>query len=280
MTSNLEHYIRLAKNGDQEALSLVVSRIKDNIYGLALRMLNHTEDAEDQTHEILIKVITHLSDYREESAFTTWVYQIACNHLLTKLKQKAARPELTFNTFGEIISTVTIDAPPLECSSPERGIMLEEVRLSCMQAALTCLEKDIRVAVILGETYGVTSKEGAVILGITPEAFRARLSRGRKSLQKFMGGHCGLVNKNNTCKCHQHAAVAISRGESCPKKDTILLKDVAGEGREKLLAHLDELTEIERTIAMLRQYPEYKSPESFSNIISDLIHSGKYNIFN
>ncbi|MDB1122946.1 RNA polymerase sigma factor [Vibrio algarum] len=280
MNSNLEQYVRNAKSGDQEALDVVVRSIKDNIYGLALRMLGHPEDAEDQTHEILIKVITHLSDFREESAFNTWVYKIACNHLLTKRKQKSSHPELTFDSFGKVITTVTIDAPPLEASDPERGVLLEEVRLNCMQGSLTCLERDVRIAVILGEFAGVTSKEGAVILGTTPEAFRARLSRGRKALQKFMGSHCGLVNKKNACKCHQHAAMALTKGKNFSKQDTILKTEVAGKGRKELLAHLEECSEIERTIEMLRQYPEYQSPDSFSHIVSGLIGSGKYKIFN
>ncbi|WP_419535052.1 RNA polymerase sigma factor [Endozoicomonas sp.] len=280
MSLNLEQYVKLAKNGDQEALDAIICSIKENIYGLALRMLNHPEDAEDQTHEILIKVITHLSDFREESRFNTWVYQIACNHLLTKRKYQSTHPELTFDSLGEIISTVTIDAPPLEVSDPERGLLLEEVRLKCMQGALTCLEKDVRVAFILGETYGVTSKEGAFILGITPEAFRTRLSRGRKSLQKFMTNNCGLVNKKNTCQCHQHAARAIKQGKTVSEKDTILIKEVADTGRSALLAHLDEFSEIDRAIEMFRQYPEYQSPDSFSHIISGLIGSGRYNVFN
>ena len=85
MSSILEQDVRLAKNGDKEALDAIICGIKDNIYGLAMRMLRHPEDAEDQTQEILIKVITHLSDFREESAFSTWVYQIACNHLLRSI---------------------------------------------------------------------------------------------------------------------------------------------------------------------------------------------------
>jgi DNA-directed RNA polymerase specialized sigma24 family protein len=92
-------------------------------------------------------------------------YKVACNHLLTKRKQKSSHPELTFDSFGEIITAVTIAAPPLEASDPERSVLLEEVRLNCMQGSLTCLEIDVRIAVILVEFAGVTSKEGAVILG-------------------------------------------------------------------------------------------------------------------
>lgn len=76
MASNLEQYVRQANNGNRQALETVVSKISDKIYGLALRMLNDLQDAEDETQEILIKVITHLSDYREESAFSSWVYRV------------------------------------------------------------------------------------------------------------------------------------------------------------------------------------------------------------
>ena len=280
MSSILEQDVRLAKNGDKEALDAIICGIKDNIYGLAMRMLRHPEDAEDQTQEILIKVITHLSDFREESAFSTWVYQIACNHLLTKTKQKTNHPELTFDSLGEIITTVTIDAPPLEVSDPERGYLLEETRFGCMQSVLTCLEKDVRIAVILGETYGVTSKEGAFILGISPEAFRARLSRGRKSLKNFMGGNCGLVNKNNTCKCSKIAAKRFENISSTSAVKSILKKDVAAKGRAEVMARLDELEEINRTIEIFRNYPQYQSPDSFTHIATGLIGSGKYNVFN
>jgi len=85
MASNLEHYASQAKNGNRRALETVVRRIQDKIYGLSLRMLGKPEDAEDETQEILIKIITHLSDFREESAFSSWVYRIACNHLLTTI---------------------------------------------------------------------------------------------------------------------------------------------------------------------------------------------------
>ena len=56
MTSNLEQYVRQAKNGDRQALETVVCRNQDKIYGLALRMLGNPDDAEDEAQEILIKV--------------------------------------------------------------------------------------------------------------------------------------------------------------------------------------------------------------------------------
>jgi len=276
MDLSLEQYVRRAKDGDLHALEEVVSGMQEKIYGLALRMLGHQEDAEDEAQEILIKIITHLSDFREESAFTSWVYRIACNHLLTARKKRAERMGLTFKLLQDSVSAGLENIEPLTVSGPERAVLLEETRVGCMQGALVCLEREVRIAVILGEQYGVTSKEGAFILDITPELFRKRLSRGRKSLQDFMQKNCGLVNKDNACRCHKQAGGRFSTGLI---DMTFIKKEKASKGRSEAVTHLGELAEIDRTVAMYRRYPEYHTPESFTHIIKDLINSGRYNVF-
>ena len=279
MASNLEQYVRQANNGNRQALETVVCSIQDKIFGLALRMLGNPDDAEDETQEILIKVITHLSDYREESAFSSWVYRIACNHLLTTRNRENERMGITFDLLEGLFSVEAENAHPLTISGPERDVLLEETRLDCMQGVLACLEKEMRIALILGELFGVTSKEGAFILGITPEAFRKRLSRGRKSVHNFMLKHCGLVNKNNACRCHKVAGNKLISGLTSSAKRYFVKKDEAAKGRAEALAHLQELNEIDRTVSMLRRYPEYQSPDSFTNIVKSLIESGNYKIF-
>lgn len=280
MSLNLEQYVRQAKNGDRQALETVVCGIQDKIYGLALRMLGHPEDAEDESQEILIKVLTHLSDYREESAFSSWVYRVTCNHLLTTLTTRKRKSEgMTFDLLEELVSSETENTHPLTVSGPERDLMQEEARFSCMQGVLACLEREIRIVFILGDLYDVTSKEGAFILGITAETFRKRLSRSRKSMQNFMLKHCGLVNKNNSCRCHKKAARDLIQGVIIPGKVSFVKKEVAAKGRAEAVAHWKELSEIDRTVAMFRHYPEYQSPDSFKNIMKGLIDSGKYRFF-
>lgn len=279
MASNLEQHVRQAKNGDRQALETVVSRIQGNIFGLALRMLGNPEDAEDEAQEILIKVITHLSDFREESAFNSWMYRIACNHLLTTRSRKNERMGLTFDLLEELVSAKSENPHPLIVSGPERDILLEEARLACMQGVLSCLEKEMRIAFILGDLYGVTGKEGAFILDISPESFRKRLSRGRKRMQDFMMKHCGLVSENNACRCHKHVAKVMETGLAPPGTKSFVKKEVAAKLRAEAVAHWQELSEIDRTVAMFRRYPEYQSPDSFTNIVRSLIDSGKYRIF-
>jgi RNA polymerase sigma factor (sigma-70 family) len=171
MTLNLEHQVRLAKEGHKQALEAVVDHIRDRIYGLALRMLGNPEDAEDQSQEILIKIITHLSDYREESAFGSWVYRIACNHLLTTRKQASARQAVSFEFLEEMFASESDKPYTLSVSGPERDLLLEETRLECMQTVPACLDGSMRIVFILGDVFGVTSKEGAYIREITPDGF-------------------------------------------------------------------------------------------------------------
>src|SRR5215468_2497513 len=73
--------VRAAAGGDKEAARAVLEGVQDDVYRLALRMLGHPADAEDATQEILIIVLTHLGAFRGESAFKTWVWRIAANHL-------------------------------------------------------------------------------------------------------------------------------------------------------------------------------------------------------
>lgn len=279
MASNLEHLVSKAKNGNKQALESIVSRIQDKIYGLSLRMLGKSEDAEDETQEILIKIITHLSDFREESAFTSWVYRVACNHLLTTRSRKSNRVNMTFDLLEELAFAEPENRSLPAVPGPERAVLLEEARFDCMQGVLACLEKDTRIALILGDLYGVTSKEGAFILDIAPEAFRKRASRGRKRMQEFMVKHCGLINENHSCRCHIIAAKQLEHDPKGPRKKSIINKEAAAKNRTEVMARLEELSEIDRTVAMFRRYPEYQSPDAFKNIVRDLITSGKYEIF-
>jgi RNA polymerase sigma factor (sigma-70 family) len=66
--------IDLAILGDKRALENLLLSVQDLVFNLSLRMLGTVNDAEDATQEIMIKVMTHLSTFRKESAFSTWAF--------------------------------------------------------------------------------------------------------------------------------------------------------------------------------------------------------------
>src|SRR5687768_1638798 len=145
-TPPIETLVARAQEGDRAALEAVIASVRDRIYNLALRMLWHPADAEDATQEILIRVITHLGQFRGESAFTTWVYRVAANMLLTTRKRRAELPELTFEGFGRDLDDGLSPATEGPEDEVERRQLVEEVKLGCSLGMLLCLDRDHRLA--------------------------------------------------------------------------------------------------------------------------------------
>ncbi|MDY6990270.1 MAG: RNA polymerase sigma factor [Thermodesulfobacteriota bacterium] len=278
MGSNLEAWVDEARKGNRQALEQVVRSIQDKVYALAFRMLGHPADAEDAAQEILVKVITHLVDFRGESAFTSWVYRIASNHLLNIRKRRAERLGITFQLWEDLIHKETGDKEVQVLPEAEENLLAEEVRIGCMQGLLICLDRDERLAFILGDVFEVTSKEGAYILGVTPEAFRKRVSRGRKRLQAFMLKNCGLVNPQNSCRCDQQVYRDLQSGWITRDKLHFAGKPCHDKKARDVTERLKELEEMVRVVALFRSYPDYAAPDSFGVIVKDLIDSGRYKI--
>ena len=82
--------------GDSASLEELILDAQDLVFNLSLRMLGSFADAQDATQEILLKVVTHLSSFRGESRFSTWVFRIAVNHLKSYRKHMFAEHPLSF----------------------------------------------------------------------------------------------------------------------------------------------------------------------------------------
>jgi RNA polymerase sigma factor (sigma-70 family) len=93
--------LRDALAGSLEAVDSLITAIQPGIYKLAVHILGHRDDAADATQEILLKVVTHLSGFRAESAFATWVWRVAYNHLMTARTRKAESPEVSLDEIAE-----------------------------------------------------------------------------------------------------------------------------------------------------------------------------------
>jgi len=272
--------VERAKMGDKHALEEIVRRIQDDIYGLAIRMLFVPADAEDATQEILVKIITNLGAFKGESRFETWVYRIASNHLLTTHKCRAERWRLTFETCEQMIEEANRDAEIHPFVEAEQKVIVEETKLACVHYMLLCLNRKLRLAVILGEVIGVKSAEGARILGLTPAAYRQRLSRGRQRLMGFLTTRCGLVDPNNTCHCETLAAFHVKKRHIDPENlsfATHPCRPQRDTTSEDLLQEMDQLA---RAAMLIRSHPDYEAPGVFVESMKKLIDSGRFHLFN
>ena len=183
--------VQKATSGDKKSLESIVLGIQDLVFNLSLRMLGTFHDAEDATQDILLKVITHLSSFKGESSFSTWVFSIAANHLKNYQKHMFAKFPLSFEFYGDDIKNAKIGDVPDLTQNVEQSILAEELKLSCTNVMLQCLDAESRCIFILGTMFKVDSRIAGDILGITPEAYRQRLSRIRKKVADFLKEYCG-----------------------------------------------------------------------------------------
>lgn len=257
----LEILVKRASSGDKRALEEVILEIKDYIYNLSLKMLLYPEDAKDATQEILIKVITHLSTFNFKSKFTTWVYRVATNYLLNQKSKKAKAFTMPFSDYANLIDTGQSEFVVYSSNEGELKLLEEEVKVSCTQGLLLCLNKMDRMVYILSELLEFSSVEGADILNITPENFRQKLSRSRKKIRNFLNNKCGLVNVNCACRCKKKIDFLINKEIIDPNR----LKYADLSQRSIDLIHT--IDEVDKTLAVYRSVPKFEAPKGiFENV--------------
>lgn len=260
--------VKSAVKGDRSALEELVKKHQSWVYNIALRMVGNPQDAEDITQEILVKAITHLATFKHNSAFTTWLYRITANHVINMKKRPAERVLHSFKRYGKIIDDVPdIPLPTKNVMGVEMPLLVEETRIECMTGMLLCLERDLRLAFILGVIFEVNDKTGSAIMNITRDNFRKKLSRGRVKIANFMNEKCGLIRSENACHCHLKTMALINRNDIDPKNlkyNLAGLKKVKSVVRSKM-ARLDNILE-SKCRTLYRNDPFQESPDFVASL--------------
>ncbi len=259
-----------AVSGDRQALQSLIISVEDMIYNLSLRMLGSPHDAEDAAQEIIIKIITQLSTFRKESAFSTWVYRIATNYLINCKKSMFAKRPLSFEFYAEDIKAGFIPNTDDLLQRIEENILAQELKLSCTNVMLQCLDPESRCIYVLGVMLKADSKICGEILDITPEAYRQRLSRIRKKVGEFLNNYCGLSEKGS-CNCKKRVGYAIKSHRLNPNNleysNLEKLDDKVALGFTQAMEEIDELSLI------FSNLPQYRSPMVVKKFLEQLLDS-------
>jgi RNA polymerase sigma factor (sigma-70 family) len=258
VSGDLHALVGRAQSGDRAALNELVSLLADDLYRLALRMTGNPADAEDAAQEVMIKVLTHLGSFRGEASVRTWAYRIAVRHLLDRPKSRVESLGLGLERFAadlmDGLQPADADADPA---------LAEEVKLGCTLAMLTCLDREHRVAYILGEIFDLPSAEAAAIADASPEAYRQRLSRARRQLEAFTQAYCGLVGREAPCRCDRRVKRALELGRIDRAK-----LELARHPTAEVLVHVKEMEALHATAALFRSHPRYAAPEKVRALLA------------
>ncbi|MCI9036230.1 MAG: RNA polymerase sigma factor [Oscillospiraceae bacterium] len=259
--------IEQATAGDRAALETVLAGVQDLVFNLSLRMLGTFHDAEDASQDILLKIMTHLSSFKGESAFTTWVFRIAVNHLKDYRKYMFAQFPLSFEYYGNDIRSGKVQDVPDLTQNVEKAILAEELKLSCTNVMLQCLDPESRCIFILGTMFHVDSRIAGDILGITPEAYRQRLSRVRKKMAEFLSEYCGEYGQGS-CRCAGRVNYAIQNHRIAPGQlDFTSAKP--SDAAVEVTAAMEEIDGYSQQFSFCRAY---QSTERLKQMIRDFLN--------
>ena len=267
--ADLAGHVRAAAAGDRAAARVVLDAIQDDVYELALRMLGHPADAEDAAQEILVIVLTHLGSFRGDSAFKTWVWRIAANHLARV--RRGRREVVTFEVLGDRLRTgLREDAS--ERPDPESAALANELRLRCTEAMLLSLDRELRIAYVLGDILSLSGAEAALVLEIEEAAYRKRLSRARERLYDFVREWCGVFDDGNPCRCAGQVDSAIERGLLAPE-DLYLSRARTRPAPAALHRAAEEVTSLMHVAEVIRGPSSYLAPEAMVASLRQLLES-------
>ena len=203
--------VKQSLGGDRNSLDRLIHLHQPFIYNVAWKMTHNPDDALDLTQEVLIKVITKLSQFQFNSAFRTWLYRIVVNEFLQAKRRKSEIQFTSFEDYGAQLDAVP-DGELTAEEELEQAEISKEMQIRCMSGMLMCLTREQRLIYLLGDTFGVNHNLGAELFEISPQNFRVKLHRARKELYNYMNDKCGLVNTSNPCRCPKKAKTLLSMG--------------------------------------------------------------------
>lgn len=194
---------------DKGSFRQVYDRHYPGILRFLIRLVGEDE-AEDVAQEVFLKVDRGLQDFRGEAAIGTWIYRIARNAAIDRLR---GRPRLD-RSAGEVEAQRTDDAPADPCSSlPDEQASVERYLIGkemseCIRGRVESLPESYRSVLVLSELAGMTNAEIASALGTSEGAAKIRLHRARAMLRKDLGARCTLSrDERDVLSCEPRPAL-------------------------------------------------------------------------
>lgn len=180
------HLVRKAADeGDQKAYAELMSRYKDSIYYMLLKMVNNRDDAEDLTIEAFGKAFRNIRQYTPEYAFSTWLFKIATNNCIDfirkKRKQMLSIDRGFENEDGQDIGLeIKSDGP-----SPD-DVMMKKQKVMMMKDVVDKLKPRYRRLVEMRYYQELSYEEIAVELDLPLGTVKAQLFRAREFLYQII----------------------------------------------------------------------------------------------
>ncbi|MQR93675.1 RNA polymerase sigma factor SigW [Fictibacillus phosphorivorans] len=182
MDALIANMVTQVKKGDQEAFEGIVDLFKDKIYRHCFRMVGNGHEAEDLAQETFLRAYRNIGKYNSEYKFSTWIFRIATNLCIDRLRKK--KPDYYLDaevpgTDGATMYSQLSSEEPL----PEE-VVTDNEEWNELQAEIMKLPEKYRTAILLKYVEDLSLEEISKIMDIPVPTVKTRIHRGREALKK------------------------------------------------------------------------------------------------
>jgi RNA polymerase sigma-70 factor (ECF subfamily) len=168
-------------SGEKDAFRLLVERHSRTIFGLAFRMMENEQDAEEIVQETFVRAYRALDGFESRANFGTWIYRIAVNRCYDLLKQRKTR--LQVEAKEELDEAALVEQIPTKNPSPERTLLSREIEVR-VRLAVKQLTAGERTAFVLRHFEGRSIEEIARVLNVRQGAAKNTVHRAVLKLRQ------------------------------------------------------------------------------------------------
>jgi RNA polymerase sigma-70 factor (ECF subfamily) len=170
-----------AQGGDTGAFDTLVERYADKVHRLTYKVLRHEEDAEDALQDAFLSAYRNLPRFKGESTFSTWLYRVAMNAALMRLRKRREGMVSIEQPSDREDSRVTLQLADWAKTPPD-AVVNDELR-QALERAVDLLPEELSKVFLLREVEGLSNGEVADILELSIPAVKSRLHRARVALR-------------------------------------------------------------------------------------------------
>lgn len=177
--------IQKCKSGDIYAFEQLIQGYQKKVFNIAYRILGDIDDASDMSQEVFIKVYKSITNFKEESSLSTWIYRIATNTCLDEVRRKKKAASISMSSTiqledGEITIQVEDSKP-----GPDELIAQKETREE-INKAIESLNEEHKAVIVLRDIQGLSYEEISSVLQCSLGTVKSRINRARSSLKNIL----------------------------------------------------------------------------------------------
>lgn len=168
---------RRAAKGDVEAFEVLYQRHHRRVFGICLRMVQNTPEAEDLTQETFIQLFRKIGSFRGDSAFTTWLHRMTVNQVLMHLRKRSVKNEKT---------TEEGETPVQIVKGTENPKAMPVIDRIALDSAIAQLPPGYKSVFVLHDVEGHEHEQVARILGCSVGTSKSQLHKARMKLRRLL----------------------------------------------------------------------------------------------